>query len=368
MVPYLDLKSIKELHSESAEDAVMRVCRSGRYLYGQELMGFESEYASYIGTRNCVGVGNGLDALKLIFRALIETGRIAPGSEVILPSHTFIATELALTWNGLKPVPVETCADNMLIDESQLESHLSDKTSALLLVHLYGRCAYSEKIDHFCKEHDLLLIEDNAQAHGCMYEDRRTGSLGIAAAHSFYPGKNLGAMGDAGAVTTNDDALAAAIRAISNYGGERKYEYDYKGVNSRMDELQAAVLRERLKFLDEDNARRKEIAHALIAGIANPSVKLPSVDERDNVWHIFPVLCSDRAGFMAHLEKCGVGCLIHYPIAIHRQKCYSEYSELSFPVTESICSTEVSLPCNPAMTDEQVQEVISAVNSFSLSL
>ena len=364
MVPYLDLKSVKELHSLQAEQAVMRVCRSGRYLYGPELSGFEAEYAAYIGTRHCIGVGNGLDALKLIFRALIETGKIPSGSEVIIPSHTFIASQLALTWNGLVPVPVECSSETFLMDEDQIEQKITAGTKALLLVHLYGRCAYSEKLFNICRKHGLLLIEDNAQAHGCIYNGKRTGSIGFVSAHSFYPGKNLGAMGDAGAVTTDDDAVADAIRAIANYGGQRKYEYDYKGVNSRMDEIQAAVLRERLRFLDEDNNRRKEIASALIDGIDNPSVKLPSVDGRDNVWHIFPVLCKERETFMAHLEKCGVGSLIHYPIPIHRQKCYAEYASLSFPVTEAICAAEVSLPCNPTMTDQQVQEVIDAVNSF----
>ena len=392
MIPFLDLKQLHDRH-EAAIEAATGVLRSGWYLLGDETRRFEEEYARYIGTRHCIGCGNGLDALTLILRAYIQLGRLHEGDEVIVPANTFIATVLAVTENRLTPVFVEPSPETLQIDGYQLEQAISPRTRALMLVHLYGCCAYTPHIADLCRRHHLLLIEDNAQAHGCLFpppsggaernrssacddgrfispkECRRlwrgahTGSLGDAAAHSFYPTKNLGAMGDAGAVTTDDDQLAQMVRSLGNYGSTEKYHYPCLGRNSRIDEVQTAILRTLLPGLDAGNERRRQIAGLYLRHIHHPAVRMLRTD-RDCVWHIFPVFCQERDRLQQHLREQGIGTQIHYPVPPHRQPCYRSWNHLSLPVTEQLAAEELSLPCNPYMTDEEAMEVAAAVNNF----
>lgn len=514
MIPFLPLKAITEKYAAEIHEAVRRVVDSGWYLQGKENEQFEQHYASYIGTDYCVGVGNGLDALIWIYRAYIELGVMKPGDEVIVPANTFIASILAITENGLTPVFVEPRLDTLEIDDEQIEAAITDRTKSILLVHLYGRCAYTEKIAALCKQYNLKLVEDNAQAQGCkaplppkggvyladpilypllkeyaqknrnhpteaesllweilsgrripaiqqrttngnspfrgygglkfrrqhiigkyiadfacletkliievdgkyhnlegqqeedairtkviedygyrvlrftneqvLYDTEQTlekiksacltppsggrgatGSLGSAAGHSFYPGKNLGAFGDAGAVTTNDKELADTIRALANYGSTRKYVFKYVGRNSRLDEIQAAVLDVKLRHLDEDNAHRQQIANYYYDHIQNPLVTLPKrLPDINNVYHIFPILCEQRDALQTYLTEHGVQTLIHYPIPPHQQECYREYKHLSLPVTEQIHRQELSLPISPVMTMDEARQVVDAVNSF----
>lgn len=353
------------MHADEINAAVQRVVNSGWYLQGYENKAFAEEYARYIGTRYCVGCGNGLDALTLILRAYKEMGRLHDGDEVIVPANTYIATILAITENNLTPVLVEPRIDTFQIDDRQIERAITSRTHAIMIVHLYGQCAYTERIYEICLSHNLLLIEDNAQAHGCRYNGKHTGSLGNAAAHSFYPGKNLGALGDGGAVTTDDEELANMIGALGNYGSERKYVFKYKGRNSRLDEIQAAVLRVKLKYLDADNALRRNIAMQYIEHIDNPLLTLPSTDYcHSSVHHIFPVLCSERERLQQHLLNQGIQTMIHYPIPPHRQQCYADIGLLSLPITERIHSEELSLPLNPTLQQEEIERIIEAANSF----
>ena len=368
-IPYLSLQRVTAQHQDDIESAVKQVIESGWYLQGEATRRFENDYARFIGTQCCVGCGNGLDALTLIFRAYKELGRLQDGDEVIVPANTYIASILSITENGLKPVLVEPRIDTLELDDSQLENHLSDRTRAVLLVHLYGRCAMTQQVADFCHRRHLLLIEDNAQAHGCMYGGRRTGSLGDAAAHSFYPGKNLGALGDAGAITTDDASLADLCRALGNYGSSRKYVFPYKGRNSRMDEIQAAVLSVKLRFLDTDNRRRWQIATYYAQHISNPVVTLPGAEawlrgDVDHVFHIFPVLCACRNELQEYLKQKGIGTMIHYPIPPHQQECYPEWHSLSLPITERIHREELSIPCNQTMTDEEIRYVVDVINRF----
>ena len=366
-VDYLPLKSITAMHADEIHEAIDSVVDGGWYLKGNATETFEQDYAEYIGTRHCIGVANGLDALTLILRAYIEEGIMRGGDEVIVPANTYIASILSITESRLVPVLVEPRVDTFLIDDSLIEQHITPRTRAIMIVHLYGRCAYTEKIGDICRRHNLKLIEDNAQAHGTMCyavsPNRKTGSLGDAAAHSFYPGKNLGALGDAGAVTTDDDHLAAIIRSIANYGSSRKYVFDYVGRNSRIDELQAAVLSVKLKYLDEDNLRRKEIATRYIDNIINPLIRLP--EKTESVWHIFPVLCEQRDRLQQYLADKGIGTVIHYPIPPHKQSCYNEWNEQSYPITEIIHSQELSIPCHQAMSDSEVDYVIQQINNYA---
>ena len=376
MIKYLDLKAVTAMHGNEITDAVQRVVASGWYLLGEHVHHFEQQYAAYIGTRHCIACSNGLDALYLILRAWKQLGMMADGDEVIVPANTYIASILAITDNRLRPVLVEPDIRTMQIDGKLIERAITPRTRAIMLVHLYGNCAYTDEIADIASRHGLKIIEDNAQAHGCRFcgstggKSRLTGSLGDAAAHSFYPGKNLGALGDAGAVTTDDDRLAATIRSIANYGSSKKYVFDYCGRNCRMDEIQAAALSVKLTYLDADNARRREIAAALVDGISNPRITVPLREHwRDAVWHIFPILCTDRDALQQHLTACGVQTLIHYPIPPHRQQCYAGSDLLvlpceGLPITEQIHNEELSLPCNQVMTDADVQQVIDAVNSF----
>ena len=397
MIKFLDLKAVNAAYATEIEEAVLRVARSGWYLRGEETRRFEEAYARYIGCRHAIGCGNGLDALRLIFRAYMELGVLSEGDEVIVPANTYIASVLAITDNRLKPILVEPDRETLQVDDSLIEQAITPRTRAILIVHLYGRCAYTERIGELCKKHNLLLIEDNAQAHGAKlkiensklkvgsameaYSDegnnfpfsifnsqfKKTGSLGHAAGHSFYPGKNLGAMGDAGCVTTDDDQLAAVIRALGNYGSEEKYVCKYAGYNSRIDELQAAVLAAKLPHLEEDNRHRAEIAELYYRGIVNPRIRLPRyMAAESNVYHLFPVFCEERDKLQQYLAEQGIETLIHYPIAPHEQECYGEYAHLSLPITEEIHRTELSLPIGPAMTLEEAQQVVEAVNGFEL--
>lgn len=365
MIKFLDLQKVTEKYSAEIHEAVSRVVDSGWYLQGKENEKFEADYAAYIGTKYTVGVANGLDALIWIFRAYIEMGGMKPGDEVIVPANTYIASILALTENGLKPVLVEPDIRNYQIDETKIEEAITSKTKAILIVHLYGQCAYTEGIGALCRKYDLKLVEDNAQAHGCLYRGRKTGSLGDAAGHSFYPGKNLGALGDGGAVTTDDEELAKTVRALANYGSVRKYVFKYTGRNSRLDEIQATVLDVKLRHLDEDNVRRKEIARYYIANIRNPQIITPQVkDWEAYVFHIFPVRCAKRNELQRYLTEHGIQTIIHYPIPPHQQECYREWNTLSFPVTEQIHREELSLPISPVMKDEDVEYVVEILNRF----
>lgn len=327
---------------------------------------FERDYANYIGTRHCISCGNGLDSLTLILRAYKEMGVMSDGDEVIVPANTYIATILAITDNGLRPVLVEPRLDTLQIDDSLIEQAITPRTCAVMIVHLYGRCAYTERIGELCHSYGLRLIEDNAQAHGCTYQGKRTGALGDAAGHSFYPGKNLGALGDAGGVTTDDDELADTIRALANYGSSRRYVFDMVGRNSRMDEIQAAVLDVKLKYLDEENQRRRDNAHYYIKHISNPAVSVPSEDYWQNsVFHIFPLLSPRRDELKQYLLDNGVQTDIHYPIPPHKQQAYKEWNERSLPITERIHREELSLPISQVLTDEERERIVELINNFT---
>ena len=366
MITYLPLKQITASYEPQIGDAVRRVVERGWFLLGEECAAFEKEYAAYIGNKHCVACGNGYDALWLILRAYRLMGVLNDGDEVLVPANTFIASVLAITNNNLVPVFVEPDAATYLVGERELRAAATPRCKAYMMVHLYGQCAYSDAIGDFCRERGIKIIEDNAQAHGCLYGgERRTGSLGDAAGHSFYPGKNLGSLGDAGAVTTNDDALLETILSLHNYGSRQKYIHTHEGVNSRMDEIQAAVLRVKLRRLDEDNARRQAIAARYIAEIKNPMVRLPWVgDSAAHVFHIFPLMSAVRNELQQHLSSLGIQTQIHYPVPPHKQECYAQWNGLSRPVAEQLSAEELSLPLHPLLTDDEVEKIIAAVNSF----
>ena len=372
MIPFLSLKEVTGLHAAEIEDAVKRVVRSGWYLQGAENERFEADYASFIGSKYCIGCANGLDALIWIFRAYIELGVMKPGDEVIVPANTYIATILAITENGLKPVLVDAKTDSLEIDDSKIEEAITSKTKAICIVHLYGRNAYTDKIGEICSKHNLKLIEDNAQAHGCFSADgRSTGSIGDAAGHSFYPGKNLGALGDGGAVTTDDPELAQAVRTLANYGSQAKYVFKYTGRNSRLDEIQAAVLNVKLNHLVADNAHRQQVAKMYYEGIKNPLITLPErLPDEQNVYHLFPILVGEnkRDELQAYLKKNGVETLIHYPIPPHKQECYAtaewNRSQLKLPITEYIADHELSIPIGPTIKADDVGLIIEKINGF----
>lgn len=367
MIPYLSLQRVTNEHLTEIQQAVNKVIESGWYLQGQAVQTFEKQYAEYIGTQHCVSCANGLDALTLILRAYMELGEMHEGDEIIVPSNTYIATILSITANRLVPILVEPRIDTLEIDDNLIEQAITERTKGIMLVHLYGRCAYTEKIGQLCQKHHLKLLEDNAQAHGCLYsEGHRTGSLGDAAAHSFYPSKNLGALGDAGAVTTADAKLANVIRSLGNYGSSRKYVFDYKGKNSRMDELQAAVLSVKLKYLDEENARRQEIAHYYLTHIHNEEITLPLHDSTGNVWHVFPVLTQNTDELQGHLNRMGIQTNIHYSIPPHKQQAYKEWNDRSYPISEKIHHHEVSIPLNQTLTNDEVKTIVNALNTYHL--
>ena len=384
MIKFLDLQAITAKYQDEISQAVGRVVQSGWYLQGKANADFEADYARFIGSDYCVGCANGLDALILIFRAYLELGYLQPGDEVLVPANTFIASVLAITENNLKPVLVEPDPETLQIDETRMEALITPRTKALCLVHLYGRNAYTQAIAALCEQHHLLLVEDNAQAHGCRCGELRTGALGHASGHSFYPGKNLGAMGDGGAVTTNDKALADTIRALANYGSQAKYVFKYAGRNSRLDEIQAAVLQVKLRHLEEDNAHRQAIATYYYEHLNHPSLRLPRrLPDAENVYHLFPIFLqtkTQRDSLQAYLTAHGVQTLIHYPIPPHLQECYAkepwnDYAAVAatdsstelpsrLPLTEHLADTELSLPISPVMSIQDAQIVVELINHW----
>lgn len=370
-VKFLDLHKINEQYRSSIDERIKKVLDSGWYLLGKEGEIFEKNFASYCGTKHCIGVANGLDALRLIIKAY----GFGKGDEIIVPANTYIASILAISDNGCTPVLVEPDIETYNINPDLIEEKITKNTKAIMVVHLYGQAVEMEKIWALAKKHNLKIIEDSAQAHGAIYQGKLTGNLGDASGFSFYPGKNLGCLGDGGAVTTNDDELAQKIRALRNYGSYVKYENLYKGLNSRLDEIQAAVLDVKLKGLDKDNKRRREISKVYREKIKNPLVILPvgrdcypaekRFDEKSHVWHIFAVRVENREHFQKYLSDKGIQTLIHYPIPPHKQEAYKEWNNLSFPITEKIHREIISLPISPVMTDEDMQKVIDAVNSYN---
>lgn len=365
MTRYCDLKKINGAYMDEINAVLARAASSGWYIRGEECRKFEEEFAAYCGCSCCIGTGNGLDALAITLQAYREMGTMKEGDEVIVPANTYIATILAVMQAGMKPVLCEPDAMSFNIDPKRIEPLITERTRAIMPVHLYGQTAEMEAIMEIAGKHSLKVIEDAAQAHGAEYKGRRAGNLGDAAGFSFYPGKNLGALGDGGAITTNDKELAKTARAIANYGSHKKYINIYKGVNSRLDELQAAVLGVKLQYLDKENGRRREIAARYTEEIRNDAVSLPVIEEMNrHVFHIFPILCQSRDRLQEHLSTEGIETLVHYPVPPHRQQALKEFSALELPITELIHDRELSLPCNPGMSDDEVTAVIEAVNRY----
>lgn len=362
MIPYLELRKMHNSIIDEMNNAMQRVVDNSWYIMGNELESFEHEYAAYCGTKYCIGVGNGLDALHIILRAY----GIGNGDEVIVPANTFIATALAVSYCGAVPIFADVCEDSYNLDPALLKQKITAKTKAIMAVHLYGRLADIQIIRNIANCYGLKVIEDAAQAHGAIMEGKRAGALGDAAGFSFYPGKNLGALGDAGAITTNDEILYERVKALRNYGSEVKYHHIYKGFNSRMDELQAAFLRVKLKYLDGWTRERRAIADYYLQHIDNDKIKLPSVSGEDNVWHVFPVFCERREELQEYLQKQGIITQMHYPIPVHLQGAYQElgYRKGDYPVAERLASTELSLPLWCGMTSEEQKEVVQAINAF----
>lgn len=385
MIKFLDIQKITESFEPELSQAVQRVIRRGWFLLGEEVAAFESEYADFIGSKHCIGVANGLDALRLILKAWIEMGVMKEGDEVIVPANTYIASILAITDNRLKPILVEPDNRTYNLDISSIEQYITERTRAVMVVHLYGQACWSEQLEQIAARYNLKIIEDNAQAAGaakCTEQGvgKRTGSLGDAAGHSFYPGKNLGALGDGGAVTTDNDELATVIRTLSNYGSIKKYVNDYKGLNSRLDEIQAAVLRVKLPRLDDDNRRRREIAQYYLDCITNPEIILPNTDYRfsernpdlsesnasnlNHVYHLYVIRNPERENLQKYLADNGIQTLIHYPIPPHKQRAYKEWNTLSFPITEQIHSEVLSLPMSPELEKKEIDIIIQKLNHF----
>lgn len=366
MIKFLDLQKINIAHQQEIEKRLINTFRSGWYLLGNEVKTFEQNLSQFIGAKHTIGVANGLDALRLILRAYIELGMMNAGDEVIVPANTYIASLLAISDNGLVPVLVEPDPETFNINISAIEEKISSKTKAIMIVHLYGRIVFSEELKEIAKKNNLKIIEDNAQAIGAEWKGVKSGKLGDAAGFSFYPGKNLGALGDAGAITTSDDELAKTIRAIANYGSNQKYINIYQGLNSRLDEIQASVLDVKLKYIDDENARRREIANIYISEISNKNIILPNLpeDQQEHVWHLFVIRSTERQNLQNYLTENGVQTLIHYPIPPHKQEAYREMNDLSFPITEKIHNEVLSLPISPLMSDEEVEKVISLINKF----
>lgn len=369
MIKFLDLQQINLVHQQEIETRILNTFRSGWYLMGNEVKKLEENFAKYIGSQHAIGVANGLDALRLILRAYIELGIMQKGDEVIVPSNTYIASILAISDNGLIPVLVEPDLENYNIDISKIQEKITSKTKAIMIVHLYGRVVFSEDLNLLAKKYNLKIIEDNAQAIGAEWKGTKTGNLGDASGFSFYPGKNLGALGDAGAITTNDENLAKIIRALANYGSNQKYVNIYQGLNSRLDEIQASVLDVKLKYVDNENARRREIAVQYIHGIKNSAIILPEspVNVLEHVWHIFIIRSQNRNHLQDFLSENGVQTLIHYPIPPHHQQAYREWNNLSFPISEKIHKEVLSLPISSVMSNEEVAHVINIINSFEVS-
>jgi dTDP-4-amino-4,6-dideoxygalactose transaminase len=378
MIKFLDLKAINQSFEPAISQAVQRVVNSGWYLLGEEAKQFEKEYAAFCGARHCIGVANGLDALRLILKAYIEMGLMQEGDEIIVPANTYIASILAITDNRLVPVLVEPDIHSYNIDPFLIEEKITDKTRAIMLVHLYGQVAMHPEIERLVTKYNLKLVEDSAQSQGAQYLQsdgvvKRAGNIGHAAGHSFYPGKNLGALGDAGAVTTNDDELAEMIRAIANYGSKAKYQNQYAGLNSRLDEIQAAALRVKLQRLEQDNQQRRIVANYYSEHISNARVILPEVFNRSlsieqslsHVWHLYVIRHPNRLLLQQYLEAAGIQTLIHYPIPPHQQGAYRQWNQLSFPVTEAIHQQVLSLPVSPLMKEAEMEAVVNAINQFA---
>ncbi len=366
MIPYYSLQKITASFEPHITNAIHDVTASGWYLQGKTNEQFENEFANYCQTAHCVGTGNGMDAITLILLAWQQQGRMMPGDEVIVPANTCIATIIGVLRAGMKPILCEPEAFSCNLNPHKMEKLITPQTKAVVVVHLYGRSADMDPILSVARQHGLWVLEDCAQAHGALYNGKRVGNLGDAAAFSFYPSKNLGALGDGGAATTNDSDTATLVRALGNYGSAAKYVHHYKGINSRLDELQAAILSVKLKRLDEDNEKRRQVAQRYHQGITNPLVRLlPMGEPQENVYHIFPVFCSERERLQQYLTEAGVQTLIHYPIPPHKQEALSEYADLSLPITEQIHRDELSLPMSPLLTEEEVDHIIAAVNRFA---
>ena len=367
MIKFLDLQKINLAHQQEIEEKLLQTFRSGWYLLGNEVKAFEEQLAAYTGAKHAIGVANGLDALRLILRGYIEMGVMQKGDEILVPANTYIASILAISDNGLVPVLVEPDLNTFNIDVDKIEEKITSKTKGILIVHLYGRVVFSEKLKEIATNHQLKLVEDNAQAIGAEWNGIKTGNLGDAAGFSFYPGKNLGALGDAGGITTNDGELAKTIRALANYGSNQKYVNIYQGLNSRLDEIQAAVLGVKLKYIDAENSRRKEIAKRYIAEIKNPNIILPEnpANEAEHVWHLFVIRTHSREKLQNYLTDNGVQNLIHYPIPPHKQEAYKDWNNLSFPITEQIHDEVLSLPISPVMSDGEIENVISICHHYN---
>lgn len=369
MIKFLDIKAINEQYKSELEIAYKRVFDSGWFILGNEVRQFETSFAEYCGTKHCIGVGNGLEALILIFRALKELNNWEDYDEVIVPANTYIASVLSISQNKLTPVFVEPDELTYNLNPARIKEKISSKTRAILLVHLYGQVSHANEIAVLAEERGLELVEDSAQSHGAIdvVSNKKAGNIGIASGFSFYPGKNLGALGDAGAVTTENDELADYIMSLRNYGSHIKYHNDIQGVNSRLDELQAAFLNVKLKYLDHENNRRRQIAKQYLNGIKNPDILLPNVADWDaHVFHLFVVRHSDRDALAKYLTENKIQTVIHYPIPPHLQKAYSEYNNLNLPITEKIHKEVLSLPISPVLIDEDVAKIIAAINGFNL--
>jgi len=366
MIKFLDLQAINRRYETEIKEAIARVVDSGWYVLGKEVKTFEQEFADFIGTKHCIGVANGLDALILMLRAYKEMGIMTDGDEVIVPANTYIATILAITQNNLKPILVEPNIVTYNIDVTKIEEKITKRTKAIMPVHLYGQMAEMTAITEIAQKYNLKVIEDSAQAHGAIYNNKRSGNWGDASGFSFYPGKNLGAFGDGGAITTNDDILASICRALGNYGSDKKYENIYKGVNSRLDEIQAAILRVKLKYLDEDNHTRRVIAKYYCQNVNNSKILLPKIENYGtaHVWHLFVIRTKERDLLQKYLSDRGIETIIHYPIPPHKQQCYKEFHNQHFPLTETIAREILSLPISPIITTNQADEVIKTINAF----
>lgn len=364
MIPFLDLKNINAQYRDELIEACTRVIDSGWYITGNELTDFEQNFASYCGTKHAIGVANGLEALTLTLRAWKELGKLKDGDEIIVPANTYIATILAITTNNLIPILVEPDLTTYNLCPKKTESAVTDKTRAILPVHLYGQLADMPALMGIAEQHNLLVLEDSAQAHGASINSKKAGNWGDASAFSFYPGKNLGALGDAGAVTTNDDELANTLRALRNYGSHEKYKNLFQGVNSRLDEIQAAMLNVKLPYLDKEIDHRRQVAQAYLEGINNPYITLPNQAGDAHVWHVFVVRCEQRDALHEHLANHGIQTLIHYPIPPHKQQAYKEWNDLSYPVSEQIHDQVLSLPMGPTLSLNEVASIVNICNSF----
>ncbi len=361
MIKFLDLEKVNNRFRDEIDSRISRILDKGWYLQGEENETFSDNFAKYCGTKYCIGVANGLDALNLIIKAF----DFGLGDEIIVPANTYIATILAISQNGCTPVLVEPDINTYNINPDLIEEKITDKTKAIIIVHLYGQAVQMEKIWDLAKKYNLKVIEDSAQAHGAFYKSKRVGNLSDASAFSFYPGKNLGCMGDGGCVTTNNEELAAKIKAIANYGSDRKYHHIYKGINSRLDEIQAAVLDVKLKYLDKDNEKRREVSKYYRDNIQNPKIILPKVyNENSHVWHIFAVRTQERDKFQKYLQDNDIQTIIHYPTPPHKQGAYKEWNNLSFPISEEIHKTIISLPISPVMTIEEIKKVVEVINEY----